>query len=254
MRVQLQSEQFASHIDAPSRPLPTPLAELNRVLHGGLPPATLTEVYGGHTAFKTQFVLTLAVRVALAGQNALIIDVDGTAHSIRLREIARSLAVSPADSDAAFARLFVVPVTDWPQFTALALLLPHLVERLVPAFIAVDSLPTLLRTCAQPAALKRMEATFAKLRALAAERDICFVVVNGARQDEASAADSNSIAQPAMGESWKSVMGTRLYLHRQRDGTGLVRIIKSGLCIHSPHQQPIPFRVTERGVVECTQL
>lgn len=241
-------------------PFPTTLPRLNQYLHGGLPPGTLTEVYGAKSSLKTQFILTQAVYTALRGRRAIIVDADGTAHHVRLVQIACALANSDPESVSdAMKRLFIVQVTDWPCLTAFVHMLPSLIEKTLASFVAIDSMSALFRTCNEVAASKRLEATAARIRLVAVMHNLCVVVSNDARSDQGNNRaflTSNQMTEPAllsalsaMGEAWRYAMGTRLYLQRQRDGTALVHIVKSGFCFHSK-LTPVHIQVNEAGISE----
>lgn len=254
-------EPLANSSTTTPTPFPTTLPRLNQYLHGGLPPGTLTEVYGAKSSLKTQFILTQAVHTALRGRRAIIVDADGTAHHVRLLQIACALASSEPESVSnAMKRLFIVQVTDWPCLTAFVHMLPSLIEKTLASFVAIDSMSTLFRTCNEVSASKRLEATAARIRLVAVKHNLCVVVSNDARSDQGNNnrvfLTSDQTTEPAllsglsaMGEAWRYAMGTRLYLQRQRDGTALVHIVKSGFCFHSK-LTPVHIQVNEAGISE----
>lgn len=248
MHIDLKSEDLKTSSTSTSTsttPLATPLPQLNQYLHGGIPPSTLTELYGSKSTFKTQFILTLSVKTALNKQVAIIVDSDSTTHTLRLLQIAYSLASSPQVAHEAMTRIHIIPVVDWCDFTALVHLLPSVIQQTNTSFLAIDSMSTLFRTCVESAPSKRLEATAAKLRHIAVDSNLYIVLTNGARSDDHFSATSQS----TMGEVWKHVIGTRLYLHRHRDSSGLVRVIKTGICIQS-QQASVHFHVNEKGITE----
>lgn len=239
MQIPLKSSQLLPMLDPP---LSTTLPVLNRLLHGGFPPSTLTEIYGTKSTFKTQFILTLAARTALRGSGAIILDSDSTTHKLRLVQIIASHAPSPEALSNALKYIHIVQLTDWNTFTATVHMLPTVVSQLQASFIAIDSMSTIFRTCSEFAASKRLEGMVARLRQLALSYRLCIVVTNGARQDDIR------ITQSAMGEAWRHAIGTRLCFRRQRHVGGIIEVIKSGVCVSG---KIVTFEVNEQGVSEC---
>ncbi|XP_067680532.1 DNA repair protein RAD51 homolog 2-like isoform X2 [Haliotis asinina] len=73
--------------------LPTTLADLDKVLHGGLPTGTITEIAGPSGCGKTQFSIMLSVLSAMSGDSdtsVIYIDTEGAFSAERLVEVARS--------------------------------------------------------------------------------------------------------------------------------------------------------------------
>lgn len=221
-------------------PFATTLPDLNQLLHGGIPPSTLTEIYGTKSTFKTQFILTLAAQTAINGSPAVILDSDSTTHKVRLVQIVNSLTTRADAVRDALSRIHVVHLSDWSAFTAAVHMLPSFILQLGISFIAIDSMSTIFRTCSESAASKRLEGMAARLRQLAISHCLYVVLTNGARQDDSRSTTS------AMGEAWRHSIGTRLLLRRQRhEAGGIIEIIKSGVC---PSGQTVSFQVNEQGV------
>lgn len=240
MQIPLKSSQLLSNSELP---LATTLSDLNRLLHGGLPPNTLTEIYGTKSTFKTQFILTLAAQTALSGSGVIILDSDSAVHKLRLVQIIASRAPSVEALHNALKYVHIVQLTDWNTFTATVHMLPIVVSRVQASFVAIDSMSTLFRTCSESAASKRLEGMVGRLRQLAISHGVCIIVTNGARQDDIR------VTQSAMGEAWRHAIGTRLCFRRQRHVGGTIEVIKSGVCASG---QTVPFEINELGIIEST--
>ncbi|XP_067681405.1 DNA repair protein RAD51 homolog 2-like [Haliotis asinina] len=81
---------------------PTTLADLDKVLHGGLPAGTVTEIAGPSGCGKTQFSIMLSVLSAMSGDSdtsVVYIDTEGAFSAGRLVEVARSKFPSHFQSD-----------------------------------------------------------------------------------------------------------------------------------------------------------
>lgn len=218
-------------------PLPSGLPTLDRQLHGGLPRGTVVELHGAVTTFKTQFALTLALNVAVAGSQVLILDGDGCALSVRLHAMARARAV-----DHALTRIQIAPLPDWTSLVALSHLLPGAVaQNSDVALIIVDSLTAPFRACIETAPLKRLEGVVSRLRALAVDISACVLVVTGLTRAES---DSDGDG------GWRFAVGTRLRTNRASDGGGIIEIVKSGV-VGGNHMQPVEFDVETIGVIEA---
>lgn len=232
-----------SHLLAePHTPLPTPLSDLNQSLHGGLPPGTLSEIYGVKSTFKTQFILTIAARTALQGSSALLLDSDASIHKVRLVQIISSLASSSQHAEEAVARVQIIRLTDWHALIATVHMLPFIVSQTSAQFVAVDTLSALFRTCNETAAFKRLEAVASRLRQVAVSRCITVLVTNGAR-----ATNDRQVVASAMGDAWRYVVGTRLMIQRTGESEGGIQIVKSGVCGGG---RTTLFHVNETGITD----
>lgn len=248
MLVPLHCSSLVSSDHIPCSPLPTPLASLNQLLHGGLPPNTVTELFGIKSAFKTQFVLTLAVQTALRlDAPVLVLDADGAVHKSRLVQILAACASTSESATAALSRIHIVRLGDWNSFITLLHLLPAVVAQTDAKLVIIDSISTLFRTCDYSAPTKLLEGVSARLHHLAVSRNLVVVVTNIARMDSTNSTVS------AMGDSWRHCIGTRIMLQREPNldaddnVMGTATIVKS--ILSSPFVQ-VPFTVNERGLTD----
>lgn len=248
MRVPLESGPLASSSSSCCHPLPTPSIRLNQLLHGGLPPSTVTEIFGTKSTFKTQFVLTLAAKTVLEpAASVIVLDADAAFYNNRFAQILAARASTSEAVAAALARLHIIRSANWHSFVALLHLLPSVAARTGAKLLIVDSIATLFRTCDQPAPTKRLEAVSSRLHDLAVSMNLVVVVTNTARTDASNATIS------AMGDAWRHHTGTRILLQREPnigandDATGSAFIIKS---ILDSVLTPVLFSVGHSGFTD----
>lgn len=248
MHIPLHSSTFASSHSSRLHPLPTPSIRLNQLLHGGLPPNTVSEIFGTKSSFKTQFVLTLAVKTALQPATpVIVVDADGAVNSGRIIQVLATHAATSEAADAAIARLHIIRSADWQSFVTLLHLLPSVAARTGAKLVIIDSISTLFRTCDQPVPIKRLEAVSAHLHHLAMSMNLVVVVTNIARSD----VSNNTIS--AMGDSWRHCVGTRIMLQRESrmrvydNVSGSAFVVKS---IMGPALTPVLFTVDHSGLTD----
>lgn len=247
MRVPLQCGSLTSSSSS-CCPLPSPSIRLNQLLQGGLPPSTVTEIFGTKSSFKTQFVLTLAAKTVLQpAASVILLDADATFCNNRFIQILAARASTSEAFAAALARLHIIRSADWHSFVALLHLLPSVAARTGAKLFIIDSLATLFRTCDQPAPTKRLEAVSSRLHDLALSMNLVVVVTNTARTDASNATIS------AMGDAWRHHVGTRILLQRELNmvahdyASGSAFIIKS---ILDSNLTPVPFNVDHSGFTD----
>lgn len=220
-------------------PLTTGLHTLDKLLHGGIPLAGLTEIYGPPASAKTALHLSTAAHVVASGQSVVIVDTEGCACSIRIAQLVSALLpnATRADLSKALARVTVIRVTS----VQMLFVLPHVLADLLARtpnvrLLCVDSVAALYRTCDMNAAPKRLEAFAQRMHALAVRYDMAVVLVNHAKMQQ-------GVVVSAMGESWTHVCSTRIALRRMATCFAL-ELIKS----------PVSASASINFQVECDSL
>jgi len=206
---------------------------LDRILSGGLPAASVTEIAGESASGKTHLCLQLALLAPQSPLSASALflhsDLPFPLHRLRglapksrpdiLDHVLVAAAHSPTDLLSLLSRaqrLLAHPGRS-----------PH---RLPIRLIILDSIASLFRADfdASPADLKRRSALFfqisAKLKELA-YRHQCVVVVTNQVVDVVEGDAGNTVAwssgrrvSPALGIAWANCVNTRLFLMREVDG------------------------------------
>ncbi|XP_046550833.1 DNA repair protein RAD51 homolog 2-like [Haliotis rubra] len=132
--------------------LPTTLADLDKVLHGGLPAGTITEIAGPSGCGKTQFSIMLSVLSAMSGDtdtSVIYIDTEGAFSAERLVEVARSKFPSHFQSEHDIVDVASrVHVDSIQSCTSLMKRLKSLEEDIITKkvkLIVVDSIASLVR-------------------------------------------------------------------------------------------------------------
>ena len=134
---------------APPPRIPTGIAELDRVLGGGLVPASAVLVGGDPGIGKSTILLQAAARIAASGRRVLYVSGEEAVEQVRLRALRLGLADAPLGLAAA---------------TALRDIAASLEEERDAALVVIDSIQTLWLD-----ALDSAPGTVAQVRACAAE-------------------------------------------------------------------------------------
>jgi DNA repair protein RadA/Sms len=122
-----QAVPIAEVVSDASAPRPTGVAELDRVLGGGLVPGSVTLVGGEPGVGKSTLLLQVLASVASAGDRCLLVTAEESAEQVRLR--AARLGVAGAGG------LWLVSETELGRMTAL-------IEEVDPSLVVVDSIQT----------------------------------------------------------------------------------------------------------------
>lgn len=190
-------------IDA-ARARPTGVAELDRVLGGGLVPGSVTLLAGEPGVGKSTLLLEVARRYAEGAGTALIVTGEESASQVRLRAERTGAVVDD---------LYLAAETD------LAALVGH-VDSVTPGLLVVDSVQTLASPAVEGSAggVTQVRAVAAALIAVAKERGIATIIVGHVTKD-------GSIAGPRLLEHLVDVV---LHFEGERHSTlRLVRAVKN---------------------------
>jgi DNA-repair protein XRCC3 len=269
------SSPYTSHEFRPENPLlllPSSRAAklslgcpvLDRLLSGGLPAASVTEVAGESASGKTQLCLQLAL---LAPQSPLSAS-SLFLHSdlpFPLRSLRRLAPTSRPDVlDHVLVAAVHSPAELLSLLTRAQRVLAHpdrSPHRLPIRLILLDSIASLFRADfdASPADLRRRSALFfqiaAKLKELA-YRHQCVVVVTNQVVDVVEGDAGNTVAwssgrrvSPALGIAWANCVNTRLFLTRELDAAGGTarRRMKVAFAPHLP-ERSCEFVIRRDGV------
>ncbi|XBH62774.1 hypothetical protein VPH35_116909 [Triticum aestivum] len=208
---------------------------LDRLLSGGLPAASVTEIAGESAAGKTQLCLQLALLAPLSPHpsSSLFLCSDVPFPLRRLRLLA------PKSRPDLLDHVLVAAVHSPSDLLSLLsraqyhLSHPSRSPHPLPIrVILLDSIASLFRADfdASPADLKRRSGLFfkisAKLKELA-HRHQCVVVVTNQVVDVVEGTTGNTVAwssgrqvSPALGLAWANCVNTRLFLTREVDSNG----------------------------------
>ncbi|GJN21361.1 hypothetical protein PR202_gb08830 [Eleusine coracana subsp. coracana] len=237
---------------------------LDRLLSGGLPAGSITEIAGESASGKTQLCLQLALiapQCLLSGSSLFLYsDLPFPLRSLRrlapkshpdiLDHVLVAAAHSPADLLTLLSR--AQSVLAHPDRSR---------HRLPIRLILLDSIASLFRADfdASPADLKRRSALFfqiaAKLKELA-YRHQCVVVVTNQVVDVVEGDAGNTVAwssgrrvSPALGIAWANCVNTRLFLTRELDAAGgsARRRMKVAFAPHLP-ERSCEFAIRRDGV------
>jgi len=202
----------AGAVSAPARPIeqvdleaararPTGVAELDRVLGGGLVPGSVVLLAGEPGVGKSTLLLEVASRFAASERRALIVTGEESASQVRLRA-ERTGALAPA--------LYLAAETD------LSALIGH-VDAVAPGLLIVDSVQTIASPAVEGSAggVTQVRAVAAAIIALAKERGIATVVVGHVTKD-------GSIAGPRLLEHLVDVV-----LHFEGDRHSTLRLVRA---------------------------
>lgn len=158
---------------AACRPWATGLAEMDRVLSGGLTPGSVTLVYGEPGVGKSTLLLQVLAGVARAGETALLVSAEESAPQVRAR--AERLGTVPAE-------LLVLATSDLEAVERAA-------AALTPRVMVVDSVQTVVdpATPGPPGALTQVRACADRLAAVARRHQVALVLVGHVTKDGAVA-------------------------------------------------------------------
>lgn len=237
---------------------------LNRLLSGGLPAASVTEIAGESASGKTQLCLQLALLAPLSplSSSCLFLHSDLPFPLRRLRLLAPKSHTDLLDN------VLVAAVHSPSDLLSLLSRAQHHLShpshsphRLPIRLILLDSIASLFRADfdASPADLKRRSVLFfkisAKLKELAYMHQ-CVVVVTNQVMDVVEGETGNTVAwssgrrvSPALGLAWANCVNTRLFLTREVDGAGgsAKRRMKVAFAPHLP-ERACEFVIRRDGV------
>jgi DNA repair protein RadA/Sms len=129
LRVALTGPVPIAEVDArAARPMPTGVGELDRVLHGGVVPGSVTLLAGEPGMGKSTLLLQALGRLAAGGVRCLLVTAEESCAQVRLRA-ERVGALHP--------QLLVVAETSLPHVLAHA-------DQVAPQVLAVDSIQTVV--------------------------------------------------------------------------------------------------------------
>ena len=221
-------------VSAPARPIaelspdeararPTGVAELDRVLGGGIVPGSVLLLAGEPGVGKSTLLLDVAHRFAAGGHQALIVTGEESTAQVRLR----AERIGAVD-----ANLFLAAEND------LGALLSH-VDAVSPGLLVVDSVQTISTDTIDGAAggVPQIRAVAAALIALAKQRGIATVLVGHVTKDGA-------IAGPRVLEHLVDVV-----LHFEGDRHSSLRLVRATKNRHGPADEVGCFEMREDGIV-----
>jgi DNA repair protein RadA/Sms len=224
----------AGPVSAPARPIaqiaadgaahrPTGIAELDRVLGGGLVPGSVVLLAGEPGVGKSTLLVTAAARIATGGQRCLVVTGEESAAQVRLR----------AGRVGALAdELFVAAETD------LSAVLGHL-DQVRPDVLVVDSVQTIGSAAAEgtPGGVTQVREVSGALTRIAKERGIATVLVGHVTKDGA-------IAGPRLLEHLVDVV-----LHFEGDRHSRLRLVRTVKNRFGPADEVGCFDLTDEGIV-----
>jgi DNA repair protein RadA/Sms len=154
---------------AAAAPVPTGVAELDRVLGGGLVPGSVTLLGGEPGIGKSTLLLQAMAALAVGGTRCLLVCAEESAQQVRRRA---------GRLDAATPGVFVIGVRCLQQVVAA-------IERLAPAVIVVDSIQSLFDTelGSPPGSVPQVRGCAQALVALAKGRTLTVVLVGHVTKD-----------------------------------------------------------------------
>jgi DNA repair protein RadA/Sms len=209
-----------------ARARPTGVAELDRVLGGGIVPGSVLLLAGEPGVGKSTLLLDVAHRYAASGNTALIVTGEESTAQVRLRA-ERIGAVDP--------KLFIAAEND------LGALMTHVAD-VQPGLLVVDSVQTISTDTVDGAAggVPQIRAVAAALIAVAKQRGIATVLVGHVTKDGA-------IAGPRVLEHLVDVV-----LHFEGDRHSSLRLVRATKNRHGPADEVGCFEMREDGVVGLT--
>ncbi|MGI8695244.1 MAG: DNA repair protein RadA [Mycobacteriales bacterium] len=221
-------------VSAPARPIgdvdveaararPTGVAELDRVLGGGLVPGAVLLLAGEPGVGKSTLLLEVAHRYAAGGtRRALVVSGEESASQVRLRA---------ERTGALDRRLYLAAETD------LGALLTH-VEQVDPGLLVVDSVQTIGSAAVEgtPGGVTQVRAVAAALIALAKSRGMATVVVGHVTKD-------GVVAGPRLLEHLVDVV-----LHFDGDRHSTLRLVRASKNRFGPADEVGCFELTDAGI------
>jgi DNA repair protein RadA/Sms len=206
-----------------ARSRPTGVAELDRVLGGGLVPGAVVLLAGEPGVGKSTLLLEVAQCYAASGdRKALIVTGEESAAQVRLRA-ERTGALDPG--------LFLAAETD------LSAVLAH-VDAVQPGLLVIDSVQTMASAAADGVAggVTQVRAVAAALIGLAKERGIATVIVGHVTKD-------GSIAGPRLLEHLVDVV-----LHFEGDRHSTLRLVRAIKNRFGPADEVGCFELRDDGI------
>src|SRR6059058_1182488 len=224
----------AGPVTTPARPIaqiaadgaahrPTGIAELDRVLGGGLVPGSVVLLAGEPGVGKSTLLIAAAAQVASEGRRCLVITGEESAAQVRLR----------AGRVGALAdELYLAAETD------LSAVLGH-VETVKPDVLIVDSVQTIGSAGIEgtPGGVTQVREVAAALTRVAKERGIATVLVGHVTKD-------GSIAGPRLLEHLVDVV-----LHFEGDRHSRLRLVRTVKNRFGPADEVGCFDLTDAGIV-----
>jgi DNA repair protein RadA/Sms len=224
----------AGPVSAPARPIadvpaegaehrPTGVAELDRVLGGGLVPGSVVLLAGEPGVGKSTLLITAAARIAQSGRRCLVVTGEESAAQVRLRA---------GRIDALADDLFLAAETD------LAAVLGHL-DAVSPDVLVVDSIQTIGTTSVDGTSggVAQVREVAAVLSRVAKDRGIATVLVGHVTKDGA-------IAGPRVLEHLVDVV-----LHFEGDRHSRLRLVRTVKNRYGPADEVGCFDLTDTGIV-----
>jgi len=213
-----------SAVEAASRP--TGLAELDRVLGGGMVPGAVVLLAGEPGVGKSTLLLEVAARSARSGQRTLYVSGEESAAQVRLRA---------GRTDALVDELFLASETD------LSAVIGH-VDAVKPGLLVVDSVQTVAHpeVDGAPGGVTQVREVTGALVRLAKERNVAVVLVGHVTKDGA-------IAGPRMLEHLVDVV--LAFDGDRHSGFRMVRATKNRF---GPADEVGCFDLVDTGIVEVT--
>ncbi|MBV9291662.1 MAG: DNA repair protein RadA [Frankiales bacterium] len=202
---------------------PTGVAELDRVLGGGLVPGSVVLLAGEPGVGKSTLLVTAAARIAQSGRRCLVVTGEESAAQVRLRA---------GRIDALADDLYVAAETD------LAALLGH-VDAVRPEVLVVDSVQTISTAAVEGTSggVAQVREVAAALTRVAKERRIATVLVGHVTKEGA-------IAGPRVLEHLVDVV-----LHFEGDRHSRLRLVRTVKNRYGPADEVGCFDLTDRGIV-----
>lgn len=207
-----------------ARARPTGVAELDRVLGGGLVPGAVVLLAGEPGVGKSTLLLEVAARYAERGdQPALIVTGEESAAQVRLRA---------ERTGSIHDRLYLAAETD------LSALLAH-IDEVSPGLLVVDSVQTISAATVDGSAggVTQVRAVAAALIAVAKERGIATVLVGHVTKD-------GSIAGPRLLEHVVDVV-----LQFEGDKHSSLRLVRAVKNRYGPAEEVGCFELGDAGIV-----
>ena len=202
---------------------PTGVAELDRVLGGGLVPGAVVLLAGEPGVGKSTLLLECAARAARAGSPTLYVTGEESAGQVRLRA-GRTGGLDP--------HLWLAAETD------LAAVLAH-IDAVRPGLLVVDSVQTIATSAVEGSAggVTQIRAVTAALIGVAKERGIATVLVGHVTKD-------GSIAGPRLLEHLVDVV-----LQFEGDRHSTLRMVRAVKNRFGPSDEVGCFALTGDGIV-----
>jgi len=224
----------AGPVSAPARPIgevegegaahrPTGIAELDRVLGGGLVPGSVVLLAGEPGVGKSTLLMAAAAQVATSGRRALVVTGEESPAQVRMRA---------GRIDALADQLYLAAETD------LGALLGH-VEAVCPDLLVVDSVQTMSAVGVDGAAggVAQVREVAAAVTRVAKDRGIATVLVGHVTKD-------GGIAGPRILEHLVDVV-----LHFEGDRHSRLRLVRTVKNRFGPADEVGCFDLTDDGIV-----